>query len=300
MTETHRKNPLSAGPFSTDPFLVARDHMVSGEAFELLPNEGGELLKTVPVPSDLGKYYASSAYYSHRDDTGNLMARIYRQARTWNTRWKIRLVKYWAKEAGSLLEIGSGTGNFLLAAKNSGWEVTGVEPDAGARKLAEQKGLSLQTSLKDLPYELVDVITLWHVLEHIPDLEATLLELYSRLNPNGYLILALPNFKSWDARYYKAKWAGYDVPRHLWHFSRKGINRLMKDAGFQEQQQKPMRLDAFYVSWLSEKYRKNPIGPIAAFFIGLWSNLSAAFTGEYSSVAYVFKKEASKRANPTK
>ncbi len=291
MTETQHKDQPLIGPFSPEPFLIARDHLVSGESFELRADERNEVLRTMPAPDDLGNYYQSSSYYSHNDSAGNLMARIYRLARRWNTGWKLRLVNRGAGAPGTLLEIGSGTGNFLLEAKRKGWKVAGVEPDAGARKVAEQKGVSLYGSLEEVPVDPVDVIALWHVLEHIPDLEATLQEIRSRLKPDGRLVLALPNFRSRDARYYKSAWAGYDVPRHLWHFSRPGIKRLMGKAGFSEQRQKAMRLDAFYVSWLSEKYRSNPIGPVAAFLIGLWSNLSAAVTGEFSSVAYLYKKE---------
>lgn len=292
MLETHHKPPFKTGPFSTEPYLLVRDHMVSGETFELRADNQEELLKTEPVPTDLAPYYKSNAYYSHHDDSGSPMARIYRLARKWNTQWKLRLLNRWSDGCGKLLEIGSGTGNFLKAADHAGWTVTGVEPDSGARQAAERKGISLYPSLDLAPKEQVDIIALWHVLEHIPDLERTLMELSARLKPGGILIVALPNFRSLDARYYKSNWAGYDVPRHLWHFSRSGIRKLLAPFGFEEQQQKAMRLDAFYVSWLSEKYRKNPLGPLAAFAIGFWSNLSAGFNGEYSSVAYVYRKEA--------
>jgi len=99
----------------------------------------------------------------------------------------------------------------------------------------------------------------------------------------------VPNYQSFDAAYYNRFWAAYDVPRHLYHFSQKSMAILMEANRLKIVDILPMWFDSFYVSLLSEKYKKNPLGPIVAFFIGMISNVIALVKGNCSSVIYVIK-----------
>ena len=150
--------------------------------------------------------------------------------------------------------------------------------------------IDLKKELKELPGTKYQVITLWHVLEHLPELKENIGRLASLLKEEGTLIVAVPNYKSFDAKYYNAYWAAYDVPRHLWHFSRHSIQRLFQEHNLEVVETRPMWFDAFYVSLLSETYKKSKAKWIKAFFIGLWSNLRGLVTKEYSSHIYILKK----------
>lgn len=152
------------------------------------------------------------------------------------------------------MDVGCGTGDFLSACQSDGWNVTGVEPSEQARKLASEKGVETVTQL-DQARGSFQLITLWHVLEHVPHLNNTLNKLYSLLEPNGTLLLAVPNHTSLDAKKYEQYWAGYDVPRHLWHFDQQNMEQLLRKHNLSLQKTLPLTLDSFYVSLLSETYR---------------------------------------------
>lgn len=275
-------------------FLTCKDYTLSGEEFKLVWNEENDILITQPQPSaeNLPKYYQSEDYISHTDSTKKLSDKLYQGVKNLMLQKKVKLIESLVNSSNkSLLDVGAGTGDFLKTAKQKNWKVRGVEPNAQARNLAQQKEINLveEISLVDSS-EKFEVITLWHVLEHIPDLEIQIEKFYSLLKENGYLIIAVPNFKSYDAQYYKEFWAAYDVPRHLWHFSKEGIERLMKNHHFQLQKTLPLIFDSYYVSLLSEKYKTGKSNFIKAFQVGLKSNLQAKSTNEYSSHIYVFKK----------
>lgn len=271
--------------------MITRDYMVSGEEFKLYPHATIDgLLMTRPVPEELGRYYDSQDYLSHRDRPDTVFGQLYKMARAWNVNWKVRLVERFVPAGGDMLEVGSGQGDFLQTASAT-WTATGVEPNEGARHRALQKNLKVYQKLDDVPAGRYDAIILWHVLEHIPDLEATVSDLLHRLQPGGRLFLALPNHQSWDARHYREYWAAYDVPRHLWHFSKNSVKELFGQFGLECMATRPMWLDAFYVSWLSEQYKGNRWAPLAAPLRGLASNLAALFTREPSSVVYILGRK---------
>jgi 2-polyprenyl-3-methyl-5-hydroxy-6-metoxy-1,4-benzoquinol methylase len=188
-----------------------------------------------------------------------------------------------------LLDIGAGTGDFLIEAKKRGWITTGIEPSDKAKSIAKQKGVVFSEGLSAIQNHSQDVITMWHVLEHVPDVEAQIKELKRILKPDGVLIVAVPNFNSYDAKHYGAYWAAYDVPRHLWHFSKTAIKKLFAAEKMDLIKIAPMKFDSFYVSLLSEKYKTGKMNFIGGFLTGLRSNLKAAQNFEYSSHIYVLK-----------
>ncbi|WP_435135604.1 class I SAM-dependent methyltransferase [Formosa sp. A9] len=277
--------------------LHCEDFSVSGEKFELKRATDFDILITTPQPKgeELGQYYKSEDYISHTDGKRNVFERVYHAVKSVALQNKLKLINSYASEEKSVLDVGCGTGDFLALAQKNGWSVRGVEPNDAARKLAQQKLKNNQSVLnanetETLKISSFDVVTLWHVLEHLPDLEEQITFYTSLLKPNGKLIIAVPNYKSYDANYYKAFWAAYDVPRHLWHFSKKGLSQLLEQQQLLVEKTLPMFFDAFYVSLLSEKYKTGKMNVFNAFRIGMLSNMKAKRSGEYSSLIYMVKK----------
>jgi 2-polyprenyl-3-methyl-5-hydroxy-6-metoxy-1,4-benzoquinol methylase len=275
-------------------YLTVKDHSVSGEEFQLIFNEELDMLETFPQPKaeKLSDYYESEDYISHTDTKRNLLEYVYHSVRKIALKKKLKLINSFNSETKSLLDIGCGTGDFLETALNANWTITGIEPNAQARTIANSKtnNAVFQTEyLHQLNPNSFDVITLWHVLEHLPDLEHQIKLVKSLLKPNGTLVIAVPNYKSYDALHYKNFWAAYDVPRHLWHFSKTAISELVKKENMKLVQTLPMMFDAYYVSLLSEKYKSGWMNPFKAFWIGWHSNYGARRSQEYSSHIYIIK-----------
>lgn len=276
-------------------YIKVKDYSVSGEEFQLIYNEQLEMLVTIPQPSgdQLPKYYQSEDYISHTDAKRNWFEKVYQFIKTIALKRKLKLINSFGFEGKYLLDIGCGTGDFLKVAKDSQWQVTGIEPNLNARTIANQKTDNSVYDIEELlKFEKLsfDVITLWHVLEHLPKLENHIAVFESLLKPNGRLVIAVPNYKSFDALYYKNYWAAFDAPRHLWHFSQNSISKLVKKKGMNVLQTKPMTFDSYYVSLLSEKYKHGVMNPVKAFWIGWRSNMKAKRTGEFSSMIYIIKK----------
>ncbi len=235
------------------------------------------------------EYYESDDYISHTDGKRSLFEKAYHFIKVIALKNKLNLINGLNSEKGNLLDIGAGTGDFLTVAKNNGWNIKGIEPSEKAKSIAIQKGVSFAESINNLESHSFDVITMWHVLEHVPDLENQIRELKRLLKPNGTIIIAVPNFNSYDAKHYGIFWAAYDVPRHLWHFSKTAIKLLFEKEGMKLEKILPMKFDAFYVSLLSEKYKSGKMNFFNAFLIGLRSNIKAKANFEFSSHIYVIK-----------
>ncbi|WP_067038109.1 class I SAM-dependent methyltransferase [Allomuricauda sp. CP2A] len=272
-------------------FLKTKDFSVSGESFELHQDTDLDMLVTQPQPENLAPYYESENYISHTDAQKTFTDKLYQAVKQKNLSNKTQIIENQVDKPDSLLDIGAGTGDFLATAQKAGFTVAGVEPNSKARQLAAQKGVHLEPALSNLKGRQFQVITLWHVLEHLPNLDEQISTISSLLKDNGTLIIAVPNFKSFDAKHYGTYWAGYDVPRHLWHFSKTAITKLFDRQGMEVISIRPMWFDAFYVSMLSEKYKGNKLYLISAFFVGLWSNVKACFTKEHSSLIYILKRK---------
>lgn len=272
-------------------FLTVKDHSVSKETFDLYHDETTDMLITYPQPSleNLGKYYESEDYISHTDGKRSLFEKAYHFIKGIALKNKLQLINSQQPKKGSVLDIGAGTGDFLAVAKENGWKTVGVEPSDKARAIALKKAVSFVEDTSGLESHSFDVITMWHVLEHVPNLDNQIKELKRLLKPSGTLIVAVPNFKSFDAKHYGTFWAAYDVPIHFWHFSKKAIKMLFEKEGMELEKVLPMKFDSFYVSLLSEKYKHGKMNFVKAFFIGLQSNIKAKQNFEYSSHIYVLK-----------
>ncbi len=291
---------LICGSGQQELFLVCKDHTVSQKDFQIkrCKDCGFKFTSPRPADSELGAYYKAESYVSHSDTKKGLINTLYHWVRSYTLIKKLQLVMHHTGlKKGRILDYGAGTGAFLDTCKKNGWDATGIEPDETANKVMAEKfsissypnlGAAKATSaLHDF-----DVITAWHVLEHVPDLKETIQTLKESLKEKAKLIVAVPNPTSHDAAVYKSNWAAYDVPRHLWHFAPADMERLMKDSGFKLIKTLPMIFDSFYVSMLSEQYKTGRKGLLKAFWVGLRSNLKANKTGkEFSSQIYVFQKE---------
>lgn len=277
------------------PYLQLQDYSVTQEEFHLVYNSDFDLLETHPKPSleNLPYYYKSENYISHTDGKRNLFERLYQFVKQITLSKKLKLISSLKTPEKFLLDVGCGTGDFLKVAGDDGWKIFGIEPNDDARSIANNKinGAVIHTSkIPDLKIESFDVITLWHVLEHLPDFEDQV-SLYKKLlKPDGFLIIAVPNFKSYDALKYGKHWAAYDVPRHLYHFSQNSIKKLSAKLNFQLKQILPMKFDAYYVALLSEKYKFGKMNFLRATWSAWQSNMKAKRSGEYSSLIYVLKK----------
>ncbi|MEP1034059.1 class I SAM-dependent methyltransferase [Ekhidna sp.] len=274
-----------------DNYMICNDHSISGESFALVRCTNCELVFTNPRPEEnnLFKYYKSDQYISHTDQGNSVINLIYKLVRRYTLTKKVTLINKINSGNGILLDYGCGTGDFVKAAAKKGWQAFGYEPDIDAKKIAIQKNPSqILELLKDCP-DNVDVITTWHVVEHIPDLKTTIQVLSKKLKKGGHLIIAVPNHQSYDAKQYQENWAAFDVPRHLYHFDRSSISYLIKQLKLKLIDTIPMKFDSYYVSMLSEKYSKKG-SLIKALRIGYKSNQIAKKTREYSSLIYVVKK----------
>lgn len=289
---------LSKCPWCDSPDIrqgsKIHDYFLTMEEFSIFSCNSCGLVFTNPRPKleNLGLYYQSDKYYSHTSSQGGIIPFIYRKVKEINLKTKFKQVT-----AGSVinkvLDIGCGTGDFLNVCKKSGMEIYGIEPESKARNLAKEI-LKVEILHPDqsekIPDESLDLITMWHVLEHVPDLNKQISELSRIIKKGGKVVIALPVYESYDAEVYKEKWAAWDVPRHLYHFNKAVISKMMLANGFKSGNVYPMKWDSFYVSLLSEQYLKTKLGILKAFVIGLLSNAKARRSGNYSSLVYTFIK----------
>jgi SAM-dependent methyltransferase len=296
MSERLTKCPLcKSGLFLNHEEI--KDYAVSGESFILCicQNCGLKFTNPRPTESAIGPYYQSEDYISHQDKSTNIINLLYKTVRLITTKKKLSWLNKYHNSKGNLLDMGCGTGYFLHKANEDGWKTTGIEPNKAARKLAKSKGLYVRQELKDLDQKIkYDVISLFHVLEHIHHLRKTTKRLLKLLNNGGILMIAVPNNQSFDSIHYGTKWASLDVPRHLYHFTPESIGNFATLFDLEIIGQEPMIFDSYYVAMLSEKY--NGKAPLKALLSGLWiglqSNLRAKNNkNHFSSILFILKKK---------
>lgn len=273
--------------------LTAKDYTVSNEDYEIWHCQDCTFRFTQNIPSaeHIGRYYQSSNYVSHSNSDKGIINKLYHAVRKYTLQSKLKLVQQFTqKQTGSLLDVGAGTGYFAATMQQAGWKVTALEPDETARRNAlEVNNIQLKplSDFYNLEPGSFDCITLWHVLEHVHDLHSYIHQFKTLLKPDGKLLIAVPNYTSYDSNHYQQYWAAYDVPRHLWHFSPESLIRLIEDKGFSLKACKPMWFDSFYVSMLSEQYKRGTSNLIAACVTGLKSNFTTLRSAQRcSSVIY--------------
>lgn len=297
MSKVHYTHCPVCGSSAIHPLLTVKDHSVSGEEFVIWQCSQCSLRFTQDVPDEtsIGPYYQSPDYISHSNTDKGLLNKLYQSVRRFTLRQKASLIIRHTSAQGSILDIGAGIGAFLHQMKKSGWQITGIEPDEGARAHAKNLfdiDLLNTPALQQLPHSSYDAITLWHVLEHVEPLQDYVEKLKALVKPGGKIFIAVPNYMSTDAHIYGNYWAAYDVPRHLYHFTPKAMNTLMQKHGLRIVATKPMWFDAFYISLLSSKYRKGKTSWMGAGISGLRSNLRTLFShSASSSVIYIIAKD---------
>ncbi len=272
--------------------MKVTDLFLTKEQFEIVDSEIAGVLKTTPVPSNISHYYDSVKYISHHQDSKSLKEKIYKFFQSFNLNYKVNILRTLVPKNAKVLDYGAGAGEFIKQMEED-FQTFAYEPSPTTKKILQEK-LSTTKIVEDL--ELIennslDAITLWHVLEHIEKPDFILNLFHQKLKQNGFLILALPNFQSYDAKHYKSFWAAYDVPRHLFHYSKKGIENLLDKNYWSLENIKPLHLDAFYISVLSEKYKKTPLFWLFGGIIGAISNFKAVKSGEFSSLIYIIRKK---------
>jgi len=271
----------------------AKDWLVTQQNFTIYGCKSCDFRFTNPRPADndLSSYYENEDYVSHSEKATNLINRLFLFVRRFNVEKKIKIVKKYS-HGKKLLDYGAGNGYFLFHARKNGFDIFGVEPNKMAREIAKK---NYQVDLWELsqidPSQKVDIITLWHVLEHLPDFKTHMRQFQSILNEKGTLILALPNFESHDATYFKEAWAALDVPRHLWHFSPKHIKILAEKFGFYVEKIIPMPFDVYYITMLSFRNKTGKSKLVFSLILGSFWNLKSIFSHRYSSLIYILRKK---------
>ncbi|WP_343663530.1 class I SAM-dependent methyltransferase [Chryseobacterium mucoviscidosis] len=273
--------------------MKIKDHFLSQEIFEIIETDTKGVFKTSPIPSNISKYYESEDYISHHQDSGSLKEKLYKFLQSFNLQYKKNILLDRINKGSKVLDYGCGAGEFVKFIEND-FETFGFEPDADARKAAQNKisKATILDNIHSIEDKSLDAITLWHVFEHIEN-QDEMLEIFNRkLKDKGLLIIAVPNPTSYDAKHYKEYWAAYDVPRHIYHFSKKGMENLIaKKPNWKMRKIKPLILDSYYISMLSEKYKKSSLVWLKATIYGTISNVKALFSNEFSSLIYIIEKK---------
>lgn len=281
------------------PFLESKDYLVSGKIFQISTCDNCSNLVTsnAPVEAEIGDYYKSEKYISHTNTSKGIISKFYRRARMVMLGRKHKMLfNLNRQKRGSVLDIGTGTGHFLDYMKRKGWKVDGIEINDNARAYANANfGIEINSpeGIAELGSGNFDIITMWHTLEHFYNPGKYLEESLRLLKEDGYLVVALPNFKSFDAEFYNEAWAAWDVPRHLWHFSPQSVSNFVGRFGYDLKAIKRLPFDPFYISLLSEKNRKSVFPFIQGLLIGTVSWITSYFRKKRSSsLIYIFSKMA--------
>ena len=274
--------------------LWLKDEFLTKEDFHICECLNCGLLYTMPRPDKdhIGAYYKSEEYYSHQENTKGFIPKVYEKVNKVNLKHKYQLATD-GLEVGKMLDIGCGVGDFLHTAEEHGWECMGVEPSEEARAIAQKRMKAKILSSEDLeniPDGYFDVITMWHVLEHVDNLKWQVAQLQRLVKKNGRVVIALPNYKSYDGQYYKELWAAYDVPRHLNHFNSTTLTKIFKTSGLELVKMDKLKWDAYYISYMSEQYKIHSLPLIRGAYRGWISNCKARKSGEWSSLVYVFER----------
>jgi len=273
--------------------LVGQDHNTTGELFSIAEckNCGYRFTSSRPKEKFIGKYYQSKNYISHNSTKKGLINKIYHIVRKYQFYNKSQLIEKYRRTGGKkILDIGCGTGDFLNYMQNKKWEIDGIEKNEGARKIAIKKNnIKINSDLLSLKEkDKYDVVTMWHVLEHIYYPQSYIKKIYKILKKDGVIIIAVPNCNSYDAKKYKENWVAYDLPIHVSHFRKKDIYNIANKNNLKLKHVEPMFFDAYYISMLSSKKKGENI--IKGIWNGFMSNIKGKKEKEYSSLMYFLYK----------
>jgi 2-polyprenyl-3-methyl-5-hydroxy-6-metoxy-1,4-benzoquinol methylase len=284
----------SSQEFST--FKKVTDWLVSKEVFTISQCDNCKFKFTAnaPVEQNIGPYYNSEEYVEHSDTKSGVIYTVYHYARNLMLRFKLNKIKSMTS-GKKLLDVGSGSGYFINHMKQNGYEVTGVEISDKAVELCNSKfGIKANSPADFLAEKLdkdFDIISLWHVFEHVYTFNEYFDLFAKSLKKDGTLILALPNSNSADAQIYKDHWAAYDTPRHLWHFTPATLSRFAEARGFEVVKKYRLPLDPFFNAMVSASYKKGfkflPISVLK----GLYSLIISLFNKDKSSSLIYFLKK---------
>ena len=275
--------------------LWLKDEFLTKKDFHICECLNCGLLYTMPRPKKekIGEYYKSEEYYSHQENKKGFIPKVYEKVKKTNLKYKYKLATR-GLDIGKMLDIGCGVGDFLHTAESHGWECIGVEPSEEAKNIARQRtkaNIIESEEIEKLPDQKFDIITMWHVLEHVDNLRWQVEQLQRLIKPKGRIVIALPNYKSYDGQYYKEKWDAYDVPRHLNHFNRTTIVKMFNTKGLKLISTDKLKWDAYYISYMSEQYKLHQFPLFRGALRGWLSNIKARRSGEWSSLVYIFEKK---------
>lgn len=273
-------------------YCTAKDRECSGELFSIYFNKEYSVARTkIDQDEDMYRFYEINNYHSHQVSPNTVTDMVYFICRRIMMLFKQRIIQTKSKNP-QILDYGCGNGDFLKYLQDKKINVTGVEKSLSSQRICKQKGLRVFSTVKDLPSTNYDAITLWHVLEHVSDPQKCIQALSEKLTTGGILVVAVPNIQSADSQFFKEEWAALDVPRHLWHFTPKGLVDILKTQGFDLFKKTPLLLDAYYISLLSARRKKMFFPWALALAVGTISNILGFFNKNYSSSVFVFKKTA--------
>lgn len=283
------------GSDKTQINLWVKDEFLSHEDFHICECQNCGLLFTMPRPSKekIGDYYKSEEYYSHQENKTGFIPKLYEKVKSINLKNKYTMATE-GKSTGKLLDIGCGVGDFIHTAEQKGWQCIGVEPSEDAKNIAKKRvkaNIINSEELEQLPDESFDVITMWHVLEHVDDLKWQMEQLQRLIKKQGRIVIAVPNYKSYDGQFYQNLWAAYDVPRHLNHFNKTTITKIFKTNRLELKKTDKLVWDAYYISYMSEQYKHHSLALLRGALRGWVSNCKARRSGEWSSMVYIFEKK---------
>ena len=269
----------------------AKDHVVSGEYFDITWNESKTIAKTnIENIKDISSYYNSANYDSFKNKAKSSLDIIYFLVQKIMFRYKLFLIRIYLK-GNKILDYGAGSGKFVAYLSKKNFKTSALEPYNKKINNESLSNINVFKNIAEIPkYYKYDGITLWHVLEHLTNPKQVLSKIHDLLEKKGVLIIAVPNINSLDAKYYKSNWAALDVPRHVWHYTSKGIVSLVESRGFKLEKKHPLLLDTFYISYISEKHKNSSFAFIRGFFVALRSNFWALFNKEFSSIVFIFTK----------
>lgn len=274
-----------------------QDWLVSNETFSLKECHtcSFRFVSDPPAAEDAGAYYETEEYVEHSDNRDGIINRMYHVGRKWMMNYKLKMLKRYSTGT-SILDVGSGAGYFLNFMKQNGYQTNGIEISAKAVANCKEKYGIEAFSPSDFMEQTVpgkyDLITMWHVFEHVYQYDEYFKSFENYLTKDGALVIAMPNYYCLEEKHYKNYWNGYDVPRHLWHFTPDTFPRFAADRGFEVVKMHNLPLDPFYNCMISASYKKSPTFLPFTAFVGLLSSIRALFSFQRSSsVVYILRKK---------